>query len=149
MADALSAADPRVARACAFWETLSPATLSALTAVYTEDARFRDPFNDLRGAEAIATLLKHMFERLDAPRFEVLEVALQPDGAVLIWNFHYRLPRWRSTRARRIHGASHLRFAPDGRVVEHRDYWDAAAEVYEQLPVAGALLRWLKRRMGI
>lgn len=147
MADALTN-DPRVARVCAFWETLTPAALAELTAVYTEDTRFRDPFNDLRGSAALATLLGHMFERLIEPRFEVLEVALMPNGAVLIWDFHYRIRAWRPDTPRRIHGASHLRFAPDGRVAEHRDYWDAAAEVYEHLPLVGGLMRWLRRRLA-
>jgi hypothetical protein len=31
-------------------------------------------------------------------------------------------------------------------VSEHRDYWDAAEELYEQIPVLGAVMRWLKRR---
>ena len=37
--------------------------------------------------------------------------------------------------------------APTGRVVAHRDYWDAAEELYEKLPVLGALMRLLKRRL--
>jgi hypothetical protein len=28
----------------------------------------------------------------------------------------------------------------------HRDYWDAAEELYEKLPVLGGLMRWLKTR---
>ncbi len=44
-----------------------------------------------------------------------------------------------------IRGASHLRFAGDGRIAMHRDYWDAAEELYEKLPLLGALMRWLKR----
>jgi len=32
--------------------------------------------------------------------------------------------------------------------VFHRDYWDAAEELYEKLPVIGALMRWLKKRAG-
>jgi hypothetical protein len=28
----------------------------------------------------------------------------------------------------------------------HRDYWDAAEELYEKLPVVGSVMRWLKRR---
>jgi hypothetical protein len=27
----------------------------------------------------------------------------------------------------------------------HRDYWDAAEELYEKLPVLGGLMRFLKR----
>ncbi len=45
-----------------------------------------------------------------------------------------------------IHGGSHLRLAADGRIAEHRDYWDAAEELYEKLPGVRALMRWLKRR---
>ena len=50
---------------------------------------------------------------------------------------------------RRIHGSSHLRFAHDGRVAYHRDYWDAAEELYETLPLLGSLLRWIKRRLRV
>jgi hypothetical protein len=28
----------------------------------------------------------------------------------------------------------------------HRDYWDAAEELYEKLPVLGGLMRWLKKQ---
>ncbi|WP_413888997.1 hypothetical protein [Candidatus Aalborgicola defluviihabitans] len=35
---------------------------------------------------------------------------------------------------------------PDGRILDHRDYWDAAEELYEKLPLLGGLMRWLKRR---
>jgi steroid Delta-isomerase len=28
----------------------------------------------------------------------------------------------------------------------HRDYWDAAEELYEKLPILGGLMRWLKRQ---
>jgi len=30
----------------------------------------------------------------------------------------------------------------------HRDYWDAAGELYAKLPLIGAVMRWLRRRAG-
>jgi hypothetical protein len=45
-----------------------------------------------------------------------------------------------------ILGGSHLVFDTTGRVTLHRDYWDAAEELYEKLPVVGSLMRWLRRR---
>ena len=45
-----------------------------------------------------------------------------------------------------MRGASHLVLDPQGLIVLHRDYWDAAEELYEKLPVVGALMRWLRRR---
>jgi steroid delta-isomerase len=29
----------------------------------------------------------------------------------------------------------------------HRDYWDAAEELYEKIPVLGSILRWLKSKL--
>ncbi|NBU45056.1 MAG: nuclear transport factor 2 family protein, partial [Betaproteobacteria bacterium] len=30
----------------------------------------------------------------------------------------------------------------------HRDYWDAAEELYEKFPLVGHMMRWLKRRVN-
>jgi hypothetical protein len=43
-------------------------------------------------------------------------------------------------------GASHFVFTSTGLVTLHRDYWDAAEELYEKLPLLGSAMRWLKRR---
>ena len=65
-------------------------------------------------------------------------------NAFLTWDFLFRMKRF-STEEQCIRGATHIRFANDGRVEFHRDYWDAAEELYEKLPVLGALMRGLKR----
>ena len=36
-----------------YFETLSPAALDRIDAIYTEDAAFKDPFNEVRGLSAI------------------------------------------------------------------------------------------------
>ena len=48
----------------------------------------------------------------------------------------------------KIHGASHLKFDTTGRIAYHRDYWDAADELYAKLPLIGPVMRYLKRRLG-
>ena len=51
------------------------------------------------------------------------------------------------TRAEQtIEGSSYLQLNAQGLITLHRDYWDAAQELYEKLPVLGSLMRWLKRR---
>jgi len=45
-----------------------------------------------------------------------------------------------------VRGATHLRFDAAGKVVLHRDYWDAAEELYAKLPLLGVLMRGLQRR---
>jgi len=139
--------DPRVMAVIAFFEQLKPADLSRMEAQYTEQAFFKDPFNEVKGVAGVKAIFAHMFESLDSPRFTVLDALVQQNQCFLSWDFHFKLKG--QSLPRRIHGSSHLRFAPDGRVAYHRDYWDAAEEFYEKLPLLGSLLRLIKRRLKV
>ncbi len=137
--------DARVARVVALFESITPADLPRLGEFYTATARFKDPFHDVRGVAAVQQVFAHMFSSLREPRFVVHDIVVQGDGCFLTWDFLFRFKRWPKT-AQRVHGATHLRFAADGRIEAHRDYWDAAEELYEKLPLLGMLMRWLKAR---
>ncbi len=129
-----------------YFQTLSPDSVSRIDERYTHDAYFRDPFNEVRDVNEIKRIFGDMFERLHEPRFVIAETIIQAHGAVLIWDFTFRMKSLKPEMARSIHGLSHVRFADDGRVSYHRDYWDAAGELYEHFPVIGSIMRWLKRR---
>ncbi|MBC7514563.1 MAG: nuclear transport factor 2 family protein [Herminiimonas sp.] len=131
-------------RVIVFFETLSLASTAQLGAIYTDDAYFKDPFNEVRGIDKITPIFAHMFAQVEAPRFVVTSSVAQDDAAFLTWDFLFRMKRF-SSAEQCIRGATHLRFAGDGRVSFHRDYWDAAEELYEKLPLLGGLMRGLKR----
>ena len=135
-----------VQRLVHFFEHLKPEDLGQLSHLYAPHARFVDPFNDVVGQEAITAIFTHMFDRLDAPRFVITERIVQGSQCFLIWDFHFRFKSFQKDRAQTIHGGSHLVFAGGGQVTLHRDYWDAAAELYEKLPVVGSAMRWLKKQ---
>ena len=126
-----------------FFESITPESAHQLSRVYTEDVWFKDPFNEVSGVPEVTRIFTHMFEQVDAPRFVVTKSVLQGEHAFLTWDFLFRMKR--SATEQCIRGATHVRFAADGRVEFHRDYWDAAEELYEKLPVLGSLMRWLKR----
>ncbi len=132
-------------RLARFYETFTPAALPGLDQLYAPDARFKDPFNEVAGTAAIRRIFAHMFATTEAPRFEVTDCIEQGEQAMLGWAFHFAL----RGRPLVVRGVTHLRFDADGRVVLHRDYWDAAEELYEKLPLIGAPLRWLRRRMSV
>lgn len=140
------AANPHTAQVVAFFESLTPQTLARLDAVYTDDARFIDPFNDVSGLAGVRRVFEHMFETLDAPRFEIVSALTEGEQCFLLWNFRFR--RKGSSSTSLIHGSTHVRFAADGRIAWHRDYWDPARELYESVPLLGAVMRWLRRRLS-
>lgn len=137
--------EPQLERLVRFYETIGPERLrERIASVYAAQASFKDPFNDVRGIDAISAIFEHMFEQVDAPRFEVTSTVLQGSQAFLVWDFRFTMKRF-SKEPQCIRGATHIIFGDDGMVTLHRDYWDAAEELYEKLPVLGALMRWLKR----
>ena len=139
--------DARVRKIVTLFERLAPADLPRLPEIYTPDARFKDPFNDVRGVAAVTRIFEHMFKSLQGPRFVIRDVIVQGDQCFLSWDFVFRMKRF-SGAEQVIRGASHLQLAADGRIAVHRDYWDVAEELYEKLPAVGALMRWLKRRVN-
>ena len=140
--------DPRAAaeQIAHLFEALTPGNLPQLAALYTEGARFKDPFNEVFGTAAITHIFEHMFESLHEPRFVVTQRIVDGTQLFLVWEMHFRFKRFDTVSPQVIRGGSHLTLTPDGRISDHRDYWDAAEELYEKLPVVGALMKWLKRR---
>ena len=130
------------------FETLTPESVDQLAALYSNDAYFKDPFNEVRGHSAITGIFGHMFKQVDKPRFVVKNRIVRDDQAFIVWDFTFQTKGSR-TAGQCIHGSSYLCFDPDGRVNYHRDYWDAAEELYEKVPLLGSLMRFLKRRVMI
>jgi len=132
-------------RYAAYLESLTPETLADLSDHVTEDVRFRDPFNDVRGVDAMTRVFQHMFENVQEIRFEVDHAMMEDDLCLMQWRFEGRL----GGRPWAFDGTSAVRFASDGRVVEHLDYWDAAGSFYARLPLIGRLLSWIRRRLSV
>jgi ketosteroid isomerase-like protein len=130
------------------FEDLKPEDLAWLGQYYAPDAYFKDPFNEVRGVPAIQKIFAHMFEQLHEPRFVIADRVVQGQQAFITWRFDFRPKGPATSEVRTIRGATHLLLNEQGRITSHRDYWDAAEELYEKLPVLGALMRWLRRRLS-
>lgn len=132
----------------AFYETLGAEDVAHFSRYYASDACFKDPFNEVRGLPAIERIFLHMFRQVAEPRFVIVERVLDEGGAVLIWEFHFRTKRWGRDAVQSIRGVSHLKFDTAGMVVWHRDYWDAAEELYAKLPGIGCVMRGLRKTLA-
>ena len=129
-----------------FFESLSPASLDRLGALYAPEAYFKDPFNEVRGLPGIRQVFSHMYESLAQPRFVVTGCIVDGQECFLTWDFIFHFKRFDTRTLQTVRGGSHLKFNAAGLLDFHRDYWDAAEELYEKLPLVGRLMRWLKQR---
>jgi hypothetical protein len=158
----------RLAKIKTFYETLSPDSLDQIGELYAPNARFKDPFQSVQGQGAIRGVFEHMFQLQPTSRFIVVgitqsvtetvavpetvpvpDTVLVPESisgaqACLRWIY------WLELRGKpvSIEGCSWLYFDAAGYIVDHRDYWDAAEELYEKIPVLSWLMQWLRRKIA-
>ena len=126
------------------FERLSPDSLDSLIERFSDEARFVDPFNDVRGRDGIRAVFTHMFEQCEQPVFRVGESVSGDGVAYLRWTFAFGP----ADRRRTIEGASRVSLDAAGLVEEHIDYWDPASQLYESIPFLGGLLRRLRRKLS-
>jgi hypothetical protein len=131
-----------------FYHELSIESVARFPEFYSEDAYFKDPFNEVRGLPAIQRIFTHMFRQVGEPRFVVTGRVADEGGAMLIWELYFRVRLWGRGETQVMRGVSHLKFAADGKVDYHRDYWDTGEELYMKLPALGTLMRGLRRALA-
>jgi len=130
-----------------FFETLSPDQVAGMGEFYAVDVYFKDPFNEVHTLAQVKHIFSHMYVALDKPRFVVTSQVAEAGQCFLAWDFEFYFKK-QPTAMQTIRGSSHLKFNEAGLVSYHRDYWDAAEELYEKLPLVGSVMRWLKKRAG-
>src|SRR5690606_11426366 len=114
---------------------LDRSNLHRLDELYGEDVRFADPLHEVHGLAALRAYFEQLYANLDELRFDFHGCDQVREGeGYLRWTLHYRHPRLNRGAPVAVSGCSHLHWA-DGKVQAHRDYFDAGALLYEQLPL--------------
>jgi steroid delta-isomerase len=125
-----------------FFEQMKREDLTRLPIFFAQQARFKDPFNDVYGIEPIRQVFHHMFETLTTPKFVIEEAVLDSGVAYIKWQFTGEL----KAKSLKLVGVSRVVFDEVGLVSEHIDYWDASEQFYMKLPIIGSILRFIQRQ---
>ncbi len=120
-----------------FFENLRPSDLDHLNDIYHEDAKFKDPFNELSGIDNIRKVYQHMFDSLNNPHFVIIDSIKENQKLFLTWDFLFEIKK----REYRIHGSTYFELTREGLIINHRDYWDVGEELLLKIPILKTLYR--------
>ncbi|MCG7534956.1 nuclear transport factor 2 family protein [Pseudoalteromonas sp. OOF1S-7] len=129
------------------YNKLDKETLYLLAEIYHPDIEFRDPLHGISGLQGLSTYFSDMYSNVISCQFDIQHSLSQGDEAALYWTMHYRHNRLGKGRNISVEGHSFLK-VQDGKVILHRDYFDAGSLLYEHIPVLGMGVRWLKARIS-
>lgn len=125
------------------FNTLSAGNVENLDEVYSPGIRFADPFGSVDGIYDLQEYFTKVYANVHSCRFEFSETIVSGNQACLAWVMYLKHPRLRRGREVTVAGMSHL-IVEEGRVQSHRDYFDAGALLYENLPLLGSAIRWIR-----
>ena len=131
----------------ALFNELDKGNLNKLSEVYSEDICFQDPLETVHGLDELTRYFAGAYANVISCRFDFGETIVQGEFAAVPWVMHLRHKRIRKGREVQVRGISHLEIR-DGMVCYHRDYFDAGEMLYENLPVIGRVIRWIKDQAG-
>lgn len=119
--------------------------LGLLQVVYSPTVIFEDIFHRVEGLDALHAYFKNIYSNVLFCEFAFSNEWVAEGSAMLTWKMDFAHRRLNAGKLIEVEGATHLRF--DGKVFYHRDYLDGGAMLYEQVPILGAAIRQIKKRM--
>lgn len=114
-----------------------PGALSNLKALYATDVVFRDPIQEVRGLAAFVELNERLLRRMNSLSWTIRGTTGNEENGTIEWSMH-GAPKFGPKVA--VDGMTRLR-ARDGKVIDHRDYWDLGELVASTIPGGQRILR--------
>jgi len=112
--------------------------------VYADTAYFRDGMKEVVGIDALEEYFLKSAETVHECTFDIQDVAAHEGNYYFRWIMHLTTKRWKDKPIQAV-GMSHVRFNAEGKIIFHQDYWDTSV-IYEQVPVMGSVIRWIKKK---
>jgi limonene-1,2-epoxide hydrolase len=139
--------DASIERFLALFSEFEPAAVEAAARrAYAPDAYFHDGFAELEGGETVAAYLRRTAEASTELKVRIEDRVVADGEVYLRWTMLFTTAGSRS-RTIVAPGITHLRFDDEGRIVYHRDYWDASGALAEFVPGVGSILRRVKKSL--
>ena len=110
--------------------------------LYAADVQFEDPTQKRAGIDAFIKAQQDLVDRCDDVFLEAGAVAITGSQAFVEWRMGLKIKGIEFIYP----GVTRLQFGSDGRIVDHRDYFDFVGPTFEPVPVIGGFVRWVYRR---
>ncbi len=126
-----------------WFSKLTHQSLEDINLYYTQDAYFKDPFQEINGRDQIQNVFEHMFTGpLENNKFVFQDKVQENNSLFVTWDYRFTFKKV----SYKIHGSSLLKFK-DNKCFFHRDYWDTGEELYLKIPILRSIHKYIQKKM--
>ena len=138
-----------IQRLQAFFTDMTPASARANAAsVYAPNAYLNDTVVGIFGADVIGEYFAHAAAQAEVFNVEFLDVVRGDVDYYIRWQMTVRAEALSNGVPVVSYGTTQFRFDEQGRVLIHKDFWDAATGVYEHLPYFCRVMAYIHRKLA-
>jgi len=137
------------ARLEAYFAAMTAASVREQTAaVYAPDSWLYDNLAVVSGAPAIEEYFAKATADVRTLSVEFLQVTHDGPDYFVRWRMSVEAEALNDGQPMVSYGITQFRFDEQGRVLVHRDFWDAATGLYEYIPGLGGIIRNVRSRLA-
>ncbi len=131
-----------------FFCNYGSADFDQLARIYDPSAVFQDPVHRIEGLPSIRAYFDAGRRGLLSCNFNFSSDVSCDNRATLVWRMDYAHRRLRGGKKLSLDGCSVIAFdQSSGLVLEHRDYFDMGAMLYEHIPCLGQVVGRIKQTL--
>ena len=129
------------------FNNLSAGNLGGIRWIYSDDIRFQDPFATVEGIEELTRYFAGAYANVISCNFDFGDPVINGRDVCVPWVMRLRHKSIRNGHEVNVDGISQIAIH-GGKVTSHRDYFDVGQLLYENLPVLGKAIRWIRSQAG-
>src|SRR5210317_1557588 len=129
------------------FENLDPQGIEQLRGIYADDVSFEDPIHGIQGLDALVENFQNLYTNVESCQFKFHRSVVNTKSMFFSWTMILKHKKLRRGKIIRVEGSSYIKYR-QGKVYYHRDYFDLGAMVYENIPVLGGLIKFIRKRMS-
>jgi len=124
---------------------LNAKNIESVNSIYDEDIIFIDPFHEIRGLEALRNYFNGLYKNVISCEFSFGEIYAKNNSAMILWTMALKHRSLSGKNPIYVSGNTHIRF--NEKIYLHRDYFDAGQMLYENLPLVGSVIKFIKQKV--
>ena len=121
--------------------------LNRISSVYADHIHFEDCFHSIEGLNNLFDYFENLYSNVSFIEFTFIHQWADESTAMITWDMLYQHPKLNQGEKILVKGASELTFE-QGKIIKHRDYFDAGSLLYEHIPLLKRIILFLKNRMA-
>jgi ethanolamine utilization protein EutA (predicted chaperonin) len=129
------------------YSTLRADNLASLATIYHPEVEFVDPMHQLKGLVALEGYFQQLYQNVISCDFVIEQRLESQNQAAIYWTMTLRHSALAGGASIKVEGHSQLQMVDD-LIIYHRDYFDLGAMLYEQIPLLGRVIKYIKQRAG-